>query len=134
MSAKSSEERLFGGASEVSRSSERLYTPVAMTARRTYLISLAILVTAFVALYPYLGAMEMCDSGECPYAAQSSAQSPMGSAGIAGLCLGAVLAVSFAGVLAFGAFYGRRSISNDARSVGIFLSFDPPPPKLSLSR
>jgi hypothetical protein len=105
-----------------------------LTVRRTYLISLAILVTAFVALYPYLAAMEMCDSGECPYAAQSSAQSPMGSAGIAGLCLSAVLAASSAGVLAFGAFYGRRVIGNDARPVGVFLSFDPPPPRLSLSR
>lgn len=125
---------LFGGAGEISRSSERLYTPFAVGVRQTYLISLAIFVTAFVALYPYLGAMEICDSGECPYAAQSSVQSPTGSAGIAGLCLGAVLAVSSAGALAFGAFYGRRSIGNDARPLGVFLSFDPPPPKLSLSR
>ena len=128
------EERLYGRVSEVSRSSERLYTLAAVAVRRTYLISLAIFVTAFVALYPYLGAMEMCDSGECPYAAQSSVQSPMGSSGIAGLCLGAVLAVSSAGVLAFGAFYGLRTISNDARPTGVFLSFDPPPPQLYLSR
>ena len=134
MSVESSKRRLFGGAGEVSRSSGRLYTPDVMILRRTYLISLAIFVAAFVALYPYLGAMEMCDSGECPYAAQSSVQSPTGSAGIAGLCLGAVLAVSSTGILAFGAFYGRRSISNDARPAGIFLSFDPPPPKLYLSR
>ncbi len=47
MSVKSSKERLSGGAGEVSRSSERLYTLVAMIARRTYLVSLALLVTAF---------------------------------------------------------------------------------------
>lgn len=101
---------------------------------RIYLISLAFFVTAFVALYPYLGAMEMCDSGECPYGAQFSAQSSTASTSIAGLCLGAVLAVSYAGILAFGAFHGRRSISDDARPAGVFLSLDPPPPKLSLSR
>lgn len=121
-------------AGEVIHPAGRLYTLVAVTVRRTYLILQAILVTAFVSLYPYLATMEMCHSSECPYAAQSSTQSPMGSAGIGGLCLGAVLAVSSTGVLAFRALHGRRVISNDARPGDIFLSFDPPPPQLSPSR
>ncbi len=109
----------------------RLYTPVAVSMRRTYLLSLAILVTFFVALYPYLGAMEMCHSGECPYAAQTSTQSSTGSAGLAGLCLlGAVLAVSSAGTLAFAMLRGRR-LDEGSRPAQFFLSPDPPPPQFS---
>ena len=101
--------------------------------RRTYLFSLAILVTLLVSLYPYLGAMEMCPPGECPYAAQTSTQSSTGSAGLAGLCLGAVLAASSAGVLAFVALRGPRFVDNDTPPGDVFLSFEPPPPRFSPS-
>ncbi len=102
--------------------------------RRTYLLSLAILVTLFVSLYPYLGEMEMCLSGECPYAAQTSTQSSMGSAGLAGLCLGAVLAASSAGVLAFATLRGRRLLDERSRPAQFYLAPDLPPPQLSPSR
>ncbi len=109
----------------------RLYTPVVVSMRRTYLILLAILVALFVSLYPYLGTMEMCHSGECPYAAQTSTQSSMGSAGLAGLCLlGAVLAVFSAGTLAFAMLRGRR-LDEGSRPAQFFLSPDPPPPQFS---
>ncbi len=124
--------QLSSGTNAVSGPARRLYNLVTLMMRRTHPILLAILVTAFVSLYPYLGTMEMCHSDECPYAVQSSTQSPISSAGITGLCLGAVLAVSSAGVLAFGSRYGRRIISDDARPGDIFLSLDPPPPQLSL--
>ncbi len=107
----------------------RLYTPGAVSMRRTYLILLAILVTLFVALYPYLGAMKMCYSDECPYAAQTSTQSSVGSAGFAGLCLlGVVLAVSSVGILAFAMLRGTR-LDEGSRPARFFLSPDPPPPQ-----
>ena len=112
----------------------RLYTSIAVSVRRTYLFSLAILVSLLVSLYPYLGAMEMCHPGECPHATQASTQSSTGTAGLAGLCLGAVLAASSVGVLVFGALRGFRFFGNDARPGDVFLSFDPPPPRLSPSR
>ncbi|MDP9412234.1 MAG: hypothetical protein M3R38_27930 [Actinomycetota bacterium] len=105
-----------------------------MSLRHTYLVALAVLVAAFVSLYPYLGAMDMCHSGECPYATQSSAQSSATSAGVAGLCLGAVLAVSPAGILAFAMLRGRRLSDERSRPAQFFLSPDPPPPQFSLSR
>jgi hypothetical protein len=43
-----------------------------LSARHMCLAALAILVAAFVALYPYLEGMDSCMVGECPYAAQSS--------------------------------------------------------------
>ena len=103
--------------------------------RRTYhLFSLSILVTLLVSLYPYLGAMEMCHPVECPYATQTSSQSSTGTAGLAELCLGAVLAASSARVLAFGALRGHRFVDNDARPGDVLLSADPPPPRLHPSR
>lgn len=106
----------------------------ALALRRTYLVAFAVLVTVFVALYPYLGPMGECgDQGEeCPYAAVQSSHTT--SAGFAATCLSAVLTVSSVAVLALGTFYRRCAISNDARPVGVFLSLDPPPPRLSLSR
>lgn len=105
----------------------------ALTLRRTYLVAFAVLVTVFVAFYPYLGAMGHCgDHGEeCPYAAQSSHTT---SAGFMATCLSAALAVSSVAVLALSILYRRRVIGNDTRPVGVFLSLDPPPPRLSLSR
>ena len=96
--------------------------------RRTHLILLAMLVALFMSLYPYLGAMKMCYSDKCPYAAQTSTQSSMGSTGFAGLCLlGAVLAVSSAGTLAFPMLRGRR-LDESSRPTRFFLSPDPPLP------
>jgi len=103
----------------------------AVSVRHTHLFALAVLVAAFVALYPYLGAMGMCHSGECPYATQSSAQSSATSAGVAGLCLGAVLAVSPAGILAFAMLRGRRLSDERSRPAQFFLSPEPPPPQFS---
>jgi hypothetical protein len=109
----------------------RLYTRIAVSVRRTYLLSLAILVTLFVSLYPYLGEMEMCLSDECPYATQSSAQSSSTSTALAGLCLGAVLAVSSAVVFAFASLRGRRLLDERSRPAQFYLAPDPPPPQLS---
>ncbi len=100
-----------------------------MTLRHTYLFALAILVAAFVALYPYLGAMEMCDSVECPYAAQSSSHTS--SAGLA-VCVSAVL-LAFTVVLAFALFRGRRLPTAHWRPTELYLSPDPPPPRYFLS-
>jgi hypothetical protein len=106
-----------------------LYILAALTVWRTHLLAFGILVTAFVSLYPYLRAMEMCHFGECPYAAQSSTQSSTAFTGLAGLCLSAVLAASFAGVLTFAMLRGRRLFDEYSRPVQFFLSPDPPPPQ-----
>jgi hypothetical protein len=107
------------------------YNVVALTLRSTYLFVLAVLVAAFVALYPYLGTMEMCNFGECPYAAQSS--SPTSSAGLSSACVSAVLS-AFPAVLALALFRGRRLPAGDARPTQLDLSPDPPPPRSFLSR
>jgi hypothetical protein len=104
----------------------------AVTLSRTYLIVLATLVAAaFVALYPYLGAMEMCDSGECPYAAQSSSHTS--TAGLASVCVSAVLS-AFPAMLAFALLRGHRLAAAHWRPMQLYLSLDPPPPRSSLSR
>jgi len=118
-------------ASEDSRPRGRLYTVLAVTVRRTYLLSLAVLVTLFVALYPYLGATEMCHPGECPYATQTSTQSSGSSNGLAGLCLSAVLAASFAGFFGLTTVCGRRRFEECSRPARFYLSPDPPPPRFS---
>ena len=102
----------------------------ALTLHRTHLVAFAVLVTIFVALYPYLGPMDHCgDHGqECPYAAQSSHTTS------AVICLSAVLAASPVALLALAALRGRRVTDNDTRPADIFLSLDTPPPRLSLSR
>jgi len=107
-----------------------------LSAHRKYLIVLAVLMAALVALYPYLVLAGQCEHvSECPYVAQSSSESShAGSASLVAMCLSAVLAASFVGMLALAAFYGRRIIDPDRRPADVFLSLDPPPPKLSLSR
>ncbi len=95
--------------------------------RRTFLVVIAVLVAAFVALYPYLAGMDMCEVGECPYAAQASYE---GSGGLAATCLSAVL-VSSAAVLASAASRGRRFFVAVSRPAEPYLSPDPPPPRLS---
>lgn len=131
MPAKAKTSDLPGGAGKVSCSAGRLYTLPALTVRHIYLLALAILVTVFVSLYPYLGAMEMCNSGECPYATQSSMQSQVGSAG---LCLSAVLAVSSVGLLAFAVRRERRLFDKHSRPAQFFTSPDLPHPQFCLSQ
>ncbi len=101
-----------------------------MTLRHTYLFALAVLVAAFVALYPYLGNMGMCDSGEFPYAAQSSSHTS--SAGLASVCASAVLS-AFPAMLAFALFWGRCLPAAGSRRTQLYLSPDPPPPRSFLS-
>ncbi len=101
-----------------------------MTLRHTYLFALAVLVAAFVALYPYLGNMGMCDSGECPYAAHSSSHTS--SAGLASVCVSAVLSAVPA-MLSFALFRGRRLPAAYSRPTELYLSPDPPPPRAFLS-
>jgi hypothetical protein len=85
--------------------------------RSAYLVGLAIVVAVFVALYPYLAAMDRCEVGECPYAAQT--------------CVSAVLTVGV--VIAFAASRGHRIFAVERPSAEPYLSPDPPPPRLSPS-
>ena len=102
-----------------------------MTLRNRYLLALAVLVATFVALYPSLGNMGMCDSAECPYAAQSSSHTSS-SASPVSVCVSAVLA-AFPAVFAFALIRGRRLAAADLRPVQLYLSLDPPPPRTYLS-
>jgi hypothetical protein len=104
---------------------KNLYNVPTLNLGRAHLIALAVLVAAFVALYPYLGAAEMCDPGECPYATHSFHAA---SAGFSAICLGAVLSASTA-VLASVASRGRRSIVADPQPTQLYSSPDPPPPR-----
>ncbi len=104
---------------------------VAVTLRGTYLLFLAVLVAAFVSLYPYLGGMEKCHPGECPYAAQTSTQSSGSSTGLAGLCLSVVLATPSVGLLGFATIRVRRLSDERWRPARFYLSPDPPPPQFS---
>jgi hypothetical protein len=101
-----------------------------LTVRRTYLGAIAVFVAAFVALYPYLGAMDTCDPGECPYATFTSETA---AASLASACVSAVLSVLPA-FFAFALFRGRRSPTPDSRPSQVYLSPDPPPPRALLGR
>jgi hypothetical protein len=103
-----------------------MYNPCALSnVRRTRLVALAVLVAAFVALYPYLGGMGPCYGGECPYATHSTAG---GSAvGFAAGCLGAVVAASVVVLLGFAASRMRRADQAGSRPAQLYLSPDPPP-------
>lgn len=98
--------------------------------RHTYLFALAVLVAAFVALYPYLGTMEMCVFGECPYAMQSSSHTS--SAGVA-TCLTTVLATATVAGFAFAMLRGRRVLAEDRYPTQLYFTPDPPPPRSFLS-
>jgi hypothetical protein len=101
-----------------------------VTLRNRYLFALAVLVAAFVALYPYLGNMGMCDSGECPYAAHSSSHTS--SSSLALVCVSAVLS-AFPAMLVFALLRGRCLPAADSRPMQLYLSPDPPPPRTFLS-
>lgn len=92
-----------------------------LTISRTYVIALAILVTAFVALYPYLGAKDMCDSGKCPMMTQSA------SGVVSTACLVVVLA---AAPVMLAVLRSRlRGAASEPRPLQVFSSPDPPPPR-----
>ena len=99
-----------------------------LAVRRTYLFALATLVAAFVALYPYLDSMQMCDSGECPMAAHSSSA----GASAAGCLIVAVLA-SVPTLLRAVSTLRMRDAASDQRPLQVFSSPDPPPPRALLS-
>ncbi len=99
------------------------YTLVVLTVRRTYLLALALLVAAFVALYPYLDSMEMCDSGECPMATHSAA----GFSAV-GCLIVAVVASAPTMVRALSALR-MSGAASEQRPLQVFSSPDPPPPR-----
>jgi hypothetical protein len=102
-----------------------------VTLRNRYIFALAVLVAAFVALYPYLGNMEMCDLGECPYAAQSSSHTAPTTP--TSVCVSVVLS-AFPAMLAFALLRRRHLPASDSRPTELYLSPDPPPPRFFLSR
>jgi amino acid transporter len=93
-----------------------------------YLLAIAALVAAFVALYPYLDGMGVCVSGGCPEASQTS-HTATGGLATACLLVAAVLA-STPAVSAFAAFGGRPAAAS-VRPAQHYLSPEPPPPKAS---
>ena len=99
-----------------------LYNLATLNARRTALILLAFLVAAFVALYPYLGSMGMCDSGECPQIVHSA------SGGVSAACLIAAVLVVVPVLRAVTSF-GWRNATSELRPIQVFSSPDPPPPR-----
>jgi hypothetical protein len=99
-----------------------LYNIAALSSRRTTLVVLAFLVAAFVALYPYLGSMGMCDSGECPQIVHSA------SGGFSTACLIAAALVVVPVLRAVGAL-GWRSATSELRPIQVFSCPDPPPPR-----
>jgi hypothetical protein len=103
-----------------------------LTARHTYLLALAMLVAAFVALHPYLDEAGLCGFGGCPEASQQSSHAAHTS--FSTTCLAAVLAASGARTLAFASFFGRRRGTDYPRPTETYLSLDPPPPRISPSR
>jgi hypothetical protein len=103
----------------------------AVSVHRSYLLAaFAILVAGFVALYPYLGAVGLCDHGDaaCPYMVQSSHTS---SASALGACVFVMLAASPIGVVALALLRRRRVAAAESRPEDIFLPPNPPPPQLS---
>ncbi len=85
---------------------------------------LAFLVAAFVALYPYLGGMDMCGSGGCPQIVLST------SGGVSWTCLLAVV-VAAAPVVRTIATSRQRVVTSEWRPVQVYLSPDPPPPRIA---
>ena len=97
-----------------------------VTLRRTRLtVALAVLVVAFVSLYPYLDSAGYCDRGGCPEMAQLShahhADSPAPGAV-------AVLAASGAAAAAL-ASASRRWVTEHRRPAEPCLPPEPPPPR-----
>jgi hypothetical protein len=93
-----------------------------MSMRRKCL--LAVLVTAFVALYPYFGAMDMCDAGACPMAVHS--------VGFSAVCL--IVALAAVPRIRAVSELRLRYQAHESRPLQVFSSPDPPPPRLSPAR
>lgn len=93
--------------------------------KQNLLVGLAVLVMAFVALYPYLESMDMCGSMACPYAAQTSHSDSGGTAA----CAGYGLAASWAALLALPALRRWRYMLADSRPEQLYLSPESPPPR-----
>lgn len=93
------------------------------------MIALAILVAAFVALYPYFGSMDFCEGGECPYAMTQASHG--NSAGLVWACAAAVLTALSAGMIAPALSSGRRVFASSRWATQFHLSLDPPPPRFS---
>jgi hypothetical protein len=97
-----------------------VYNPVAVSSlRHTHLAVLALLIAAFVTLYPLMD----CGLGGCPEAWQSTHAA---HSGLSSSCLVAVLIASLA-PLASTSFFGRRRAADDPRLGEACLSPDPPP-------
>jgi hypothetical protein len=90
--------------------------------RSTYLFALAVLVATFVAMYPYLGAHDMCDSGKCPMVTQSA------SGGASMACL-VVALVATTALARFVPQLRLRGPASASRPLQVFSSPDPPPPR-----
>jgi hypothetical protein len=99
-----------------------VYNMATLNSRRTTLVVLAFLVAAFMTLYPYLGSMGMCDSGECPQIVHSA------SGGFSTACLIAAVLVVVP-VLRAVAALGWSSATSELRPIQVFSSPDPPPPR-----
>lgn len=98
--------------------------------RRACLVLLAVLVAAFVTLYPSLGvAHDSCGPGECPQAAHAGV---VDSGCLGAPCAAAVLAAPYA-VSVLGALYSRRPFL-DPRPDEAYLPPDPWPPRPSPGR
>ena len=95
--------------------------------RGTTILVLALLVAAFVALYPQLGAAGMCDSGECPQIASPA------SGGSSGICCPALAVAAVAPVVGAAATGLRvRRASTVRPPYQIYFSPESPPPRLYL--
>lgn len=94
--------------------------------RQKVLVGLAVLVMAFVALYPYLESMDMCGSMACPYAMQSSHSD---SGGTMAACAGYGIAASWAALLTLTALRRFRLVRADSRPDQLYLSPESPPPR-----
>jgi hypothetical protein len=101
-----------------------VYNPATLNPHRTTLVVVAFVVAVFVALYPYLGSVGMCDSGECPLMVHSA------SGGLSTPCLIAAVFVLVPVLRAVSAF-GWRSATSGLRPSQVFSSPDPPPPRPS---
>jgi hypothetical protein len=95
--------------------------------RRAHLVVLAVLVAAFVALYPYLDSMGMCHSGECPQVVHSA------SDGLSTACMVVAVLVGVS-VLRAVTKSGLRGAISEVQPIQVFSSPDPPPPRLPQSR
>ena len=91
------------------------------------LVSVAVLVALFGMLHPALDAAGLCGSGGCPEMMESSG----GHTGFSLSCIAAVVSafsvVAFAGAL----FSLGRRPTNHSRPHELYLTLDPPPPRLS---